>query len=45
MVRGLEQELQARLAGKTISAQRDNFPSSSTDIILPAVSVSTSANK
>lgn len=45
MVRGLEQELQARLAGKTISAQRDNFPSSSTDIMLPAVSVSTSANK
>jgi hypothetical protein len=27
MVRGLEQELEARMAGKTISAQRDNYPS------------------
>ncbi|KAL3939788.1 MAG: hypothetical protein SGARI_001239 [Bacillariaceae sp.] len=27
MVRGLEQELEARMAGKTIKAQRGNFPS------------------
>jgi Protein of unknown function (DUF4239) len=27
MVRGLEQELEARMAGKTINAQRGNFPS------------------
>jgi hypothetical protein len=28
MVRGLEQELEARMAGKTVIAQRGNFPSS-----------------
>ena len=27
MVRGLEQELDARMAGKTIQAQRGNYPS------------------
>jgi hypothetical protein len=37
MVSGLEQELEARMQGKTIKAQRGNYPS-------PSMMVSTSSN-
>lgn len=45
MVRGLEEELSARLAGKTITAQRNNFPSPASDVLVTTLAAMTTTAK